>query len=188
MEFKLSILIPTTPDREESFKRLYDSLLIQIEGKPVEICVNLDNKEKTIGQKRQELLDGSKGQYICYIDSDDEVAGDYVDRILKALEGEPDCCSLTGVITWDGTNPEIFEHSIKYNSYKTNPKGSPIIYERFPNHLNTIKRKIAINYTFIPINHGEDTLFAEAIHKDQALKTETKIEGILYHYKFKTVK
>ncbi len=185
MDYKLSILIPTIPSRAESFRTLYDNLTAQSFGLPVEICVNLDNNEKTIGEKRQELLEMSKGQYVCFIDDDDDVSKDYVQKILKAIEQEPDCTSLTGVITWDGINPEIFEHSIKYDTYKTNPKGSPVIYERFPNHLNPIKRSIAIKYTFLPKNHGEDTLWASEIHKSGELKHEVKIDGVLYYYKFK---
>ena len=75
------------------------------------------------GKIRNYLLQNSTGEYVCFFDADDKPASDYIKRTLQALESKPDCCSLTGVITWDGENPEIFDHSIKYSAYKTNDTG-----------------------------------------------------------------
>ena len=50
---KLSILIPTTIDRRQMFELLYADLLKQAEGKSVEVLYDEDNKEISIGAKRQ---------------------------------------------------------------------------------------------------------------------------------------
>ena len=94
---------------------------------------------------------------------------------------------MTGVITWDGNNPEVFEHSIKYKAYRTNDTG-PIKYERYPNHLNIIRSDIAKQFRFPEINHGEDTDFATQIFKSGLLKKETTIDGVMYHYDYKAKK
>ena len=181
MEIKLSILICTLKSRFEYFNELM-LLLIPQKTSEIEILSEIDSGEMTIGEKRTKLMNLSKGEYIAFIDDDDEVSKDYVSKILKAIESKPDCTSLTGVITHDGINPELFCHSIKYKQWQTNTNNEPIKYERNPNHLNAIKRDIAIKYSFIPVNHGEDQDWSMRIQNE--LKTETEIEGVIYHYKY----
>lgn len=174
----LSILIPTIPERALMFNKLYAELCRQGFGKGVELLSCDENW--SIGAKRNYLLDKAKGEYLCFIDDDDMVASDYIDTLLKALESKPDCVSLRGVITWDGNNPELFEHSIKYKAYVTTT--NPIKYERYPNHLNAIKSSIAKQFKFPEINHGEDTDWATQIHNSGMLKKEVYIDKVLYHY------
>ena len=83
-------------------------------------------------------------------------------------------------------NPEFFEHSIRYKSYSTTD--NIIKYERFPNHLNCIKKSIANQITYPEINHGEDTDFAHKLYASGLIKTEHYIDNVLYHYKFITNK
>ena len=200
---KLSILIPTTPDREVFLDKLLTDLGTQCDGirfkighissiliyqmnNDVEVIVYNDNKIVSIGDKRTILLRISKGEYVSCIDSDDEISRDYVSKIMKATETNPDCCSLLGVYTVDGTDPVLFEHSIKYKEWKTNHPNNPIRYERSPNHLNAIKREIAVKYDFIPVNNGEDRDWSVRIMPE--LKTESYVDGVIYHYKYRTNK
>lgn len=178
---KLSILICSIHSRASYLTNLLAILEPQLTH-DVEVLVELDSGESTIGEKRNTLVQAAQGEYISFIDDDDEVSSNYVYKILQAIKSRPDCCSLTGVITWDGNNPEVFEHSIKYPTWKTNSNNEPIKYERNPNHLNAIKRSIAIRYDFIPINHGEDRDWSMRIQDE--LKTESTIDGVIYHYKF----
>lgn len=184
MGYKLSILIPTIPEREAMFNKLYAELYQQAFGKHVEVIY--DSGIGTIGEKRNRLLNDSNGEYVCFIDDDDMVASDYINTLLNALEGNPDCVSLRGVITWDGENPELFEHSIKYKAYVTTT--NPIKYERYPNHLNAIKATIAKQFKFPEKNFGEDTDWATQIHNSGLLKKEIYLDKILYHYQYVTKK
>jgi len=180
---KLSILIPTIPERKEMFNRLIIALIAQwTEG--VEICSNDD--EGSIGTKRNQLLQEASGEYVCFIDDDDTVSSTYIQDILTAIESKPDCVSLRGVITWDGSNPEIFEHSLRYPAYVTHTLPvNGIKYERYPNHLNTIKASIAKQFKFPEINFGEDSDWAKQIHDSGLINTEVYIDKVLYHYLFK---
>lgn len=181
---KLSILIPSLVDRYESRTELLFSLSAQYKGNDVEILTEIDRGEMSIGHKRNLLLQRAKGDYVCFVDDDDSVGSDYILKALTALESTPDCCSLLGVITWNGDTPQTFEHSIKYKEYKTNLE-APIVYERYPNHLNIIRTSIAKQFMFLEINHGEDTDWATQIFKSGLLKTEATIPGVIYHYKYK---
>jgi hypothetical protein len=103
---------------------------------------------------------------------------------MEGIEKGVDCCSLRGVITWDGTKPEVFEHSIKYNEWKTNEQTEPIRYERFINHLNCVKKSIANEIKYAEISHGEDRKWSEDLMKSGLIKTEYYIDSVLYHYRF----
>lgn len=182
-----SILICTMPEREGLLIDLMNELDKQIDclGMWDDIEVIFDYSSKSIGAKRNELLDRAEGKYVAFIDDDDMVTPNYIDEILKGIEKDVDCISLRGIITWDGSNPEIFEHSIKYKEWKTNSSGL-IKYERCPNHLNVIKRQIAEMFRFPDINHGEDRAWSEKILNSGLIRTEHFIDKVLYHYQYLT--
>lgn len=186
---KLSILIPSIEVRAVQLTCLKTELFSQIiqcnAADDVELIVETDNGEMSIGAKRNLLLSKATGSYVCFFDDDDIPSSTYILKILDAIKTDCDNCSLTGIIRWDGENPEVFEHSIKYSEYKTNSSESSIRYERYPNHLNVIKADIAKQFKFPEINHGEDTDWATQIFNSGLLKNETTIDGILYHYDYK---
>lgn len=186
MAMKLSILIPTIPERAN----MLISLLKELEKQKeiyywdVEIIIN-DDTRLSIGAKRNLLLNEARGEYVSFVDDDDTISSTYIQDIMEGLKSNPDCLSLRGVITWDGANPEIFEHSIKYNSYITHTLPvNGIKYERYPNHLNVIKASIAKQFKFPELNHGEDTDWATQLRDSGLLKKEVYIDKVLYHYQF----
>lgn len=184
----LSILICSIPTRREKLDSLCADLRTQIDayfgnqfaavGK-TEILVD-SNTFTTVGEKRNNLLRHARGKYLAYCDDDDEIAPDYIRSIIKSLEVNPDCCSLRGIITTYGGEAKIFEHSIDHKGYFED-KG---IYYRPPNHLNVIRAEIAKQFVFPEKNFGEDTDWAMQICNSGLLKTEAKIDHILYYYKF----
>jgi glycosyltransferase involved in cell wall biosynthesis len=188
----LSLLIPTLSSRAEQCLSLVDKLLDQVEHGNyiglVEVVTLYDNGEKSIGTKRNELIQMAKGKYVAFIDDDDSISSDYIDLLIEGISKDVDCCSLRGVITWDGENPEIFEHSVSYNEWKTNITGVSIKYERFINHLNCVKKSIANNIKYAEISHGEDRQWSEDLMKSGLVKTEHYIPSVIYHYIFKTNK
>lgn len=183
---KLSILICHKPEprRIPLLQRLKDILLPQIDT-VAEILVD-DDLNLSIGAKRNRLLDSAEGEYIAFIDDDDTVSDNYVQLLMEGIEKGVDCCSLRGIITEDGQNPLIFEHSLKYKAYRTVTDSSvyDVRYERYPNHLNCIKASIAKQFRFPEKNHSEDTEWATMIHKSGLLKTEHVIPTVIYNYEY----
>ena len=190
-EKKLSILICTLPSRIIVFEKLRSKLISQAKANNledhIEILSNAD-ESISIGNKRNLLLKESKGLYVCFIDDDDDIADYYIEELSKVVESDKDCASLKGIITWDGERPEIFEHSIKYQSYKNDLKNQEVVYERYPNHLNCIKSDIAKQIAFTDKNFSEDTDYADMLFASGLIKTEFTIDKILYYYLYATKK
>lgn len=186
MSCKLSILIPTLENRKSVYINLrkeFHNQIAECEAfDSVEVLSICDSGEMRIGEKRNELLSLIRGEYFCFFDDDDEPSKDYIKKILEAIKTNPDCCSLMGVYTINDEYDGIFEHSLKYKEWRTTVGDYPK-YERPPNHLNVIKTELGIKYKFIPVNHGEDCDWSMRIAKDEVLKTESVIEGVIYHYK-----
>ena len=171
-----SILICSLENRKDSLFCLLNILKLQ-DCDRLEILIMIDDGELSIGTKRNRLLEKAKGDYIAFVDDDDRVVNDYVSKILKALESEPDCCSLEGIITnnkkgWSRT----FIHSLKYDKWFIKDN----VYYRNPNHLSPVRRELALRIRFPDINSGEDKDYSTRLLP--LLKIEEKIEGVLYYY------
>lgn len=182
---KLSILICTLEKRKTLFNVLLHHLKSQIKDKKtVEILSNCDNGEMTIGEKRNKLLEVAKGDYVCFIDDDDWVDENYVSLILEALESYPDCVQLIGVMNTDGFNQRRFEHSISHGRYQ-DLNG---VYYRPPNHLNPIRRDLALMFKFPEKDFGEDTEWAMQVKRSAILQREAPLDKVIYHYRYKSRK
>lgn len=182
---KLSVLICTIEERDAPFKVLKAELEKLRNGNPeIEIKFECDNRQMTIGAKRNLLLSKAKGDYVCFVDDDDWIDEEYFIKILHALKSEPDCVQMIGVIATDGFNYERFEHSIAHNKYFS--QGG--IYYRYPNHLNPIRRDIAIQFRFPEKNFGEDTDWATQIRDSGLLQREEPIDKVIYHYRYSSRK
>lgn len=181
-----SILICTLDERVDVFSYIYDKLQNQIVANgltdKIEVLHFRDNRQYSIGYKRNELMRQSQGMYVNFLDDDDDVHEDYIKMIYTALQTQPDCVSLLGIITFDGAWPCLFKHGIEYTShYKENE-----IFYRPPNHISTIKRSIATRFPFLDISYGEDYDWSMQISRSQLLKMQAEITTPYYFYKYVT--
>lgn len=60
----LSILIPSIPHRIDKMKRLFERLQEQIGDKNIEVLSFLDNKKRSIGLKRDALVQLARGSTV----------------------------------------------------------------------------------------------------------------------------
>lgn len=178
---KLSLLICSLTKRDRMLRRLMDRIRPQLTPE-VEILVETDRGERSIGAKRNALLERAKGEYVAFIDDDDLVSRDYVIRILNAIQTQPDCVGLEGVITTNGRSPKKFIHSLQYREWFERDG----VYYRNPNHLNAIKRELALKTKFAEVNHGEDSDYSRRVLEH--LKTEVHLPGPIYFYEFRSNK
>ncbi len=184
----LSILIPTLTARRPLLARLLmhiEKQLTQYRAfNIVEVLVSEDQGQVSIGTKRNELLRTAKGEYCAFVDDDDRISPFYISLLLKAVQTNPDVCSLKGIIDFDGRTRKIFLHSIKYTGWY---EKNSVLY-RSPNHLNCIKTSIARIIMFPEISHGEDKQYSDRLLASGLLKTEATINDTLYYYDYKSNK
>lgn len=179
----LTILIPTLPRRWKFYNDLRASLAMQVYNKPVTIISNHDT-DISIGVKRNLLMAEVETPYVCYIDDDDRINDNYISLILKALESDPDCCSLRGKYYLDDVFKNDFEHSIKH----TEMKEVDSLLVRPINHLNTVRTEFAKQIPFPDWKYSEDSNYAFRLMHAGLLKTEAWIEETLYFYKCRSDK
>ena len=203
----LSVLIPATPDRKPDFTFLMLSLSTQVwgglsliqhvkvsetmtkrvylsEDGVVEVVLLIDDKQMTIGQKRQMLYESASGKYSFQIDSDDLIADNAIELILKAIDENPDVdvisfcekCLINGVeyksrfsneyADWEGEGNELLSDGFHFHR--------TIFYKC------VIKTELAKQVPFKPIRFGEDHEFAKDLKP--LIQTERHIPEQLYHY------
>lgn len=175
----LSILIATIPERRSNFlSRLLDILEPQIKDKPVELLILSDNMKRTIGSKRNTMIDISLGKYVCFIDDDDFVSENYVSSILSKIDENSDVIVFDGVITTNGNNKKLIKFGKEFKKHNTND-----VYFRYPNHL-MVHKKENIQERYKDVKFGEDADWAERQLKH--IKTQSRIDDILYNYDYRT--
>jgi glycosyltransferase involved in cell wall biosynthesis len=175
----LSILICTLEERKTEFlTRVLSILQPQIIDRDVEIVILTDNGEIPIGTKRNLALDSSNGKYVCFIDDDDIVSDGYVDLILLKSKEDSDVIVFNGIVTTNGWDIRLAKQGMEYEYGEIDN-----VYYRLPNHL-AIHKKETINERFMDVRTGEDDEWAQRRLKE--IKTQSRIDGIIYHYDFRT--
>lgn len=182
----LSILICSLHKRFGMLARLLGNLEHQIIESSardlVEVLVNADGGDKSIGQKRNELLQQAKGQMICFADDDDLLSEYYVYEILKAAKTNPDAIGINGTIDHGGVVKKWYISKDLDYCTRTDSEGLEY-FDRYTNHLAPVKREIALQIGFPNINFAEDHDYAKRLHESKLIKTEIIIYEPMYHYR-----
>ena len=178
---KLSILVPTVPSRiDYFFPRIMKELVKQVGNrKDIEIIGLFDNKMKSIGAKRQDLLSLARGEYLTFVDDDDRISDDYVSSIIHAIETNPDidCIVYNSITCINGGSPILCKYGIEFEyDYILDGKE----WRGKPAHTMIWKSSIAKTHQFNDMGHGEDVNWVKRAYLD--IKTQHRIDKVLYHY------
>jgi glycosyltransferase involved in cell wall biosynthesis len=175
----LSILICSLTSRNDKLNLLLAELrrqCVELNAIDVEVLVNADNKEKTTGKKRQELLESAQGKYIIFIDDDDWIEPCYISELLTACASDADCFGMNGWITTNGINRIDWQLSKDHYNHGT------AFYYRKTNHITGVKRELALKAGFPDKSNAEDKWYSDRVAP--LCKTEYKILPMMYHYRF----
>lgn len=178
---KLSILIPTVIGREKQFDKLLSVLTPQLSDE-TELIHLKDNKEITIGAKRNKLYAMASGEYSVQIDDDDSVPADYVNQVLHAIRLSPDCVGYMEQINNNGVKSGISDFSLRHKAWKDKANGFDHV--RTPFHKTPIRTDICKRVLFPDIRFGEDHMWSKAVYP--LLMTEVHILKIMYIYNYKS--
>lgn len=177
---KLSILIATMPIRSVKLANLRVVLDRQLTPE-VEVITD-SSMNYNIGTKRNKLLSLATGTYIIFQDDDDLISSDYIAKILEACKSDCDCIGISGVISTNGGQERQWHISKDYQMWFERLG----VYYRTPNHISPVKRELALQAGFPEIAFSED--YEYSMRLLPLLKTEVKIPGILYYYRYESKK
>lgn len=192
---RFSILSLTIPSRIEPFRVQSQKILKQIGAREdVELISLMDNKSMHIYEKRNHLIDIARGDFIAFLDDDDDVSDDYVYVILDTINKNPDTdvicfnqkCNIAGrhcnVIT-DVNNPQedLEAHPTDPSRYKD--------MLRKPWHWCAWNKKLASSERFIAsYQYGDSGQSTEDIHWLNRLypkvKNQVSIDNFLHVYQW----
>lgn len=182
-EIKISLLICSIERRKEQLTNLISTLENQankLSNKNlIEILTEIDNEVLSIGTKRNLLIQRARGEYLVFIDDDDNVCQDYLSNIFQALSSSPDCDCI-------GYKAKILHHNKWYTvnySLKNKEKiwnHSTLNVYTSIFHINPIKASIVKKYKFSDKFWEEDVDFMKNILHE--LKKEIFIDHVMYFY------
>lgn len=180
-EIKFSILILSIPSRIKSLTSAVEHLQKQAnesgQSKSVEILVLMDNRSKSISEKRNDLLGIARGKYIAFLDDDDAVSKDYMEKILKAIDNcdGVDCISFNQWCMING-EPMNVEFGIgnPHGQLWRNEDGFLGDIKRPPYHMCVWRRELAQSEMFNPMIGENGQSYAEDI--DWLLRLYPKVQ------------
>ena len=171
-------------------------LLFQIGNRSdIELIGFFDNKKRSVGHKRNELLRLAQGEYMVFIDDDDDIANDFVSTIMGTLQANPsaDCVVYDCITTIDGNiHAQTYsKYSIAYEYHQIESVGpnplNPAATIKFqwrgkPAHTMVYKSELAKRHVYINQNYGEDVDWVKRACMD--IRNEIRIDKVLYFYNF----
>jgi hypothetical protein len=174
-----SILIPTITERSEKFNILMDTL----HEKSARICPTLkiqflsicDNRQMSIGIKRQKLLEMTEGRYSSFIDDDDEVTDAYFEDAMITILNKYEVMRLRGK-----TAQYTFTHSLM--NTLSSPAAKDNEFLRPPNHLNVMLADVAKLIPFNDRKFAEDLDWTIRLSRTNYLQTEYSSDSDRIHY------
>jgi len=183
----LSILIPTLPDRRPLLGRLWERLRPQVDaaGGAVAVLPLPDDGKLTVGRKRQLLLQAAATPYVAFVDDDDLVSDDYCPCVLEGLRAGADVVGFRLNHYTDGVLTGHAIHSLRVSEwkYEHDPAAGLYFYERTPNHLNPIRRELALSIGYKSLDTGEDADYSRRLfERHGATMREHFVDAPLYHY------
>jgi len=181
---KLSILICSIETRLDSFSILIKELTRQARcfPKQVEVLALVDDCILSVGAKRNHLIRCASGDYVIFVDDDDEIDHEYVRLLLQAADHKTDVLSITSLVYFDQRSPKLCHFSTWFSDEGEDRDH----YWRWPNHLCAIRRELVLCHPFPSVNFGEDSEFARSIRAD--LRSETLVSDLpIYHYRYSSL-
>lgn len=189
----LSILICTIESRKDQFIKLYDELQRQIGtgahgmnlNSRFEILYSRDNKEKSIGSKRQELIERATGIYVVFIDDDDWISDKYIENLNYVFINDLGRCQSIGFkIECDiEGKKELAIAKNTYSDWCENKDGYK--YCRTPYHKTPVKKEIALHIGYKDMRFGEDYDYSKRLKESKLIISEKFINEVMYFYNYK---
>lgn len=177
---RLSILIPTVPSRRYMCMILFNKIRKSLPFDDVEILVFLDNKVKSIGEKRDNLLQLSTGKYFMFLDDDDDFEN--LEDVYNATSENVDVITFKSLCkNTDGTEYVVTHKLGNEIEHNCDEYGRYLDCKRPPFHNCAWSNKFK-KFHFPFVSYAEDWGWLKQFVSDA--KTEYHIDKIVYKYNF----
>ena len=185
---RFSILVPSVPSRLTGLAFLVAKLqaLIELRVRPdleVELLVFTDNKRRSIGAKRTDLVTLARGEYLAFVDDDDDVSDDYVDKILEATEGRPDVVVFDQEVRINDDPPRTVRFGLEFENQEIGEPGT--VATRKPFHCCAWRSSIAKRGQFSDKQWGEDWDWVQQVLP--LAKAQQRVEAVLHTYRWSAI-
>lgn len=179
---QLSILIPSIPSRWQRARNLYTKISAMCEGKDIEVLLFMDNKKRTVGGKRDALVQMSKGKYFMFVDDDDDLVS--VDEIYQATFQDVDVITFKQLCKNKDKSSFLVTFGIGNKNETNETQRNSGIYldcKRPPYHICAWNQKFKV-HRYPDISYGEDWVWVQKCLPEA--NTEVFIDKILHRYDY----
>tara|TARA_R110000868_G_C10766686_1_gene754358 strand:- start:181 stop:903 length:723 start_codon:yes stop_codon:yes gene_type:complete len=148
-------------------------------GFECEVLVNTDSGQYTSGEKRNELTLRASGEYIAFIDDDDDVEKGYVDSLcIEIQKSHPDVVSFSMMfLNSKNRKKEIWRLGLHEDS-RVHGKMSV-------NHLCCWKKEVASKVAWCEsLGYGDDQIWYQPLVASRSDLVCVSIPRVLYRYNF----
>lgn len=181
--------MPTTPERNEMFTKLFNEVHRQLEflqtfhpslGR-VEVLVDdsprfLDGG-LSVGKKREALVKRAEGKYLCFLDSDESISPDYLETLLRLCIKDQDVCTFRAMVKMSNFWALVDMRFV----YKVNDQISPdYTVRRSAWHICPVKSVYAKMFPFNDKNNAEDYEWMEKVLS--CCVSEAHTDRIIFQY------
>jgi hypothetical protein len=135
----------------------------------------------SVSSKRNFLIDKARGEFVSFIDDDDQISDSYVSSIVDIIRSD----ALSDVVTFKSRVflPGKPAGLCIYGPFGENrniesPSGA--VYERLPNHICAWRRSLCLPYT--PGIPGEDSEWAGRMKSAHPNVVFAHVDDVLYEY------
>jgi len=184
MNLTLSILVPSLPSRLSRLTRLLGKVLGQADMfDDVEVCVWMDNKKRSIGRKRDDLVQMARGNFLAFVDDDDDVSDDYVSELRTAALEHPnvDVIVFNQRVLMGSAKPFVIRFGIEFENQAAAEHGGRDI-TRKPFHVCAWRTELAQTARFPDISYGEDWEWVKQLLPK--VKQQARVDQILHTYRY----
>lgn len=177
---RLSILIPSIPSRFDKLVEQYNKIVEMVGDKDIEVLAFTDNKKRTIGEKRDALVQMCKGEYFMFVDDDDELVS--LDEIYQGTFQDVDVITFKQECKNNDGSSFVVDFGLKNDlEHNVDDNGNYLDCKRPPFHVCAWNKKYK-QYRFPNVNYSEDWGWLKQFVN--MAQYEYKIDKVVHKYNF----
>lgn len=192
----LSVCVCSLEARRQQSQKMLNGLIAQAQKAGcVEIAMAHDDGALTSGSKRHNLSVNSRGDYISFVDDDDDIADDYIERLVLGCRQSPHVVTFNVLVVQEANKNSYVRMNLHtlatprevtpYGISTDEKYGEVFLVGMFPSHLCAWRRDIQRKIAYNPhLNCKDDAVWIEPTMAANLATVEHRIAKVLYFYNY----